>query len=744
MRRPSTLVCVRASVLALPVFLACASNSSNVGNNNGNGTDINNGTGTDDSTSTGSGGNNGTGTNTTTGSNVSGSNGSSGSSNVVEVLPDGGSVIELSDGAVVSVPPDAGSKRVCAVANADVIADFEDDKAEMVASNGFTGIWYDFSDTANGAATPTLVIGTSTDPNPSCNKYAMHTTGGLKTTAATFAGTRGDFLAHLTPAGSTTANTFPPADAIPTNATGISFDIETGSATPSLTFEVVTQDTQPQFAGGSVPDSGAGSAQYNNRGWMLTTSATQTNAALISSSWQTVHIPFATLIPIFLVSGCPDGVLCQAPAFDPSQALGIQFVQNTKESPSGTYDIWVDNITFDTTATNPGLTPPNLPNSVSPAFADGAMGSCTKPTIPALGAAGAASGNDVLWAYRNWYSRFVTSAGNGQLKVIRPENNNDTVSEGIGYGMLIAVAMNDSTLFAGLYAYWQANLAVSGTAGLMTWNNTGGAGSATDADQDAAFALLQAGKKFNNAGYTSAGTAMVGLIWNDEVDKTSMLPTGGSNYGNSTSSHVTDPSYFAPEYYTAFGKVDTAHNWAGVASAVYTALNAVANSTTGLAPAWCANNCTTPGMNTGGASDETYQYDSHRIPWRVGLDYCWHGTAAAKSFLTKSIAFFDGIGGTAGANGGGLGRLGDQYNLSGSPSSTAPNSMSLIGCAGVGAMATGTTDFVNSAWQFLLDGSNRATLDVAATGSMSGYSYFNATVGLLTLLSMSGNLPNLI
>ena len=30
-----------------------------------------------------------------------------------------------------------------------------------------------------------------------------------------------------------------------------------------------------------------------------------------------------------------------------------------------------------------------------------------------------------------------------------------------------------------------------------------------------------------------------------------------------------------------------------------------------------------------------YQYDSHRIPWRIGLDYCWNGTAAAKTYLDK-------------------------------------------------------------------------------------------------------------
>lgn len=767
MRRPSMLVCVRAAVLTLPVFLACASNNSSnnqdgngtggnsgTGTNNGTGTNGNTGTGTSGSNGTGTNGNNGTGTGSSTGSGVSGSNGNASMSNV-EMLSDGGVVMVevLSDGGIETVV-DAG-KRVCAVTSMNVIADFEDDLLENVAQNGYTGIWYDFSDTANGGATPTAVVQSTTDPNPStCNKFSLHTTGGLKTTTATFAGTRGDFLAHATPAGSTTPNTFPPPYNIPAAATGISFDVEVGSGgASSLTFEVVTQDTQPTFAGGSVPDSGAGSAQYNNRGWMLTTSAAQTNGTLIGSSWQTVYIPFALLIPDFLVSGCPNGTLCQAPAFDPTQALGIQFVENPKESPSATYDLWIDNVSFYTGTQ--GLAPPSLPNNITPSFADSALGPCSKPT----GALGA----DVQWAYRNWYSRFVAQVNpgsNSELKIIRPENNNDTVSEGIGYGMLIAVAMNDPTLFAGLWQYWQNNLAVSGTGGLMTWNNTGGSGSATDADQDAAFALIEAGKKFNNASYTTAGNAMVANIWNHEIDPHSFLPTGGSNYTNggvpdsqnSQAGNVTDPSYFAPEYYPTFAQADTAHAWTGTNSpytAVYTALgNIVKSSSDGLVPAWCAStgdtpgtSCTSPGENTGGASDETYQYDSHRVPWRVGLDYCWNSNASAKSFLTNLIAFFNGLASPTASTGGGIGRIMDLYELTGSPApNAAPNSMSLIGCAGVGAMATGTTAFVNSAWQFVLDGSNRALLDVATSGQQSGYSYFNATVGLLTLLSMSGNL----
>lgn len=767
MRRPSMLVCVRAAVLALPVFLACASQSNS--NGTGNGAAGNNGTGGTGGSNgggsngggtnggTGGSGNNGSGGSTANGGSTGGS-GNNGGSNGGGTTADGGST---------STAPDSG-KRVCAVANADVIADFEDDTLTMVAQNGYTGIWYDFADTTGGANNPSILVQETTDPMPVedggvCNKYSMHTTGGLGTSGTSgYAGTRGDFLAHQIPAGSTTANTFPPPYSIPSTFDGIQFDVMVGSGgATSLTFEVVTQDTQPVPSGGNVPDAST-AALFNNRGWMLldNPSATQTNGTPINTTWQTVYIPFALLIPDYPPSGCATGVFCQAPPFDPTQALGIQFVENPGESPGASFDLWIDNVAF--YSGTQGLTPPSMPNNISPTFADGALGSCTKPT--------GATGKDLEWAYRNWYSRFVVQVNQGsnsELKIIRPEDNNDTVSEGIGYGMLIAVAMGDQTLFDGLWQYWQDNVTVpneNGSAGgLMTWNNTGGSGSATDADQDAAFALLQAGAKFGNSSinYTASGQGMVATIWDHEIDPNSFLPTGGSNYTTTgapsgtptTSGKVTDPSYFAPGYYPTFKANDPqGHAWGTVQTNVYAALENIEKASDGLVPAWCSSTsdtatsgfCTSPAENTS-STDITFQYDAHRVAWRVGLDSCWNGTASAQSVLSSIVDFFNGIAEQTASTGGGIGRVMDLYTITGTstptPASGAqPNSMSLIGCTGVGAMANGTSSFANSAWQFVLDMSNRGTLDVATTGTNSGYSYFNATVGLLTLLSMSGNI----
>ena len=181
-----------------------------------------------------------------------------------------------------------------------------------------------------------------------------------------------------------------------------------------------------------------------------------------------------------------------------------------------------------------------------------------------------------------WKSTFVKSGA-----VVRPENGNDTVSEGIAYGMLIAVNMNDKTLFDSLYSYWSGH----STAGsLMTWCIPGGSGScsasggsATDADEDAAFALLQADKVFGGGSYKSEAMTMIGDIWTHDIDGGGTnLPKGGSNYG-SPSSAVTNASYFAPAYYSAFKAAGDTNDWDSVNTAVYKAIGAIAGSD-GLIP----------------------------------------------------------------------------------------------------------------------------------------------------------------
>jgi hypothetical protein len=70
--------------------------------------------------------------------------------------------------------------------------------------------------------------------------------------------------------------------------------------------------------------------------------------------------------------------------------------------------------------------------------------------------------------------------------------------------------------------------------------------------------------------------------------------------------------------------------------------------------------------------------------------------------------------------------------------------MSLDGCAGVGAMgstAGNAASFRDRVWKYLLAAqySDNPTFKVGDSATKPGYTYYNATVGLLTLMTLSGN-----
>jgi hypothetical protein len=62
--------------------------------------------------------------------------------------------------------------------------------------------------------------------------------------------------------------------------------------------------------------------------------------------------------------------------------------------------------------------------------------------------ASAKNSQDALDNYNIWKTNFVTACNNGRYR-IKFDNPSETVSEGIGYGMLLSVYAADKTLFDG-------------------------------------------------------------------------------------------------------------------------------------------------------------------------------------------------------------------------------------------------------------------------------------------------------
>jgi endo-1,4-beta-D-glucanase Y len=171
--------------------------------------------------------------------------------------------------------------------------------------------------------------------------------------------------------------------------------------------------------------------------------------------------------------------------------------------------------------------------------------------------------NTLLGEYSAWKSTYVVVAPTG-MRVIRTENDNDTVSEGMGYGMILAAYLNDKPTLDALWAYVVDRIQAYPTGtGLMHWrfSATGQAlhydgtvlqqgdprlGPASDADEDMALALIVAEKKWG--GYQTDSVTLINNIMQWEVEPGTYVFKPG-NWGGSD---VLNPSYLAPGYYKVF------------------------------------------------------------------------------------------------------------------------------------------------------------------------------------------------
>jgi endoglucanase len=348
----------------------------------------------------------------------------------------------------------------------------------------------------------------------------------------------------------------------------------------------------------------------------------------------------------------------------------------------------------------------------------------------------------VRQSYVAWKNELVTASGaGGHLRVRRPNSPggeiDSTVSEGIAYGMMLAVVMDDPDLFDELWKYSQLWLDANG---LMHWyiNAAGtaalGTGAATDSDEDMAWALVMASRKWGGSGtlsttYLEAAQAQIARIWQHEVDHTrGDLLLAGDTWGTNI---IFNPSYFAPSEYRVFGEVTgKVVEWNRVIDTGYAviakSLNAMSgNATNGLVPAWCDVDGVPKPPSTGSATN--YQYDSARTPFRIGQDYCYYGEPRAASYLAAVSDFFATLG---------AGNIVDGYDLDGRPRpdpatpAGSPQSAVFVGGAAVGAMH---------------DAKYRPLLDDAyarvATGQLLARSrYYNLSWTGLTLAMMTGNL----
>ncbi|RUT70629.1 T9SS C-terminal target domain-containing protein [Flavobacterium cupreum] len=331
---------------------------------------------------------------------------------------------------------------------------------------------------------------------------------------------------------------------------------------------------------------------------------------------------------------------------------------------------------------------------------------------------------DALNNYNLWKENFAEACSNERYR-IKFDNTSETVSEGIGYGMLLSAYAADKTLFDGLWLYYKDNVNANG---VMNWKINGcsginGANGATDAELDAAFALIVADYQWGSTGninYKNDAKTLIAAIKTHEVEANTFVLKPGDQFGGS---QITNPSYFSPAYYRAFGNfTNDSTFWNAVAAKSYTVINnnlTQNNAAGALVSDWCqasgAYSSEASGYKNGG---KTYNYDAARTPWRIAVDYVWYGTADAKTYAKKSSDFVR-------VNLGGSGNIKDGYNQDGSVTGQWHNA-TFVGAFACAAMA----------------GENQAHLD-ASYNDLNALNepknYFNQTLKTLYMFLLTGN-----
>lgn len=264
---------------------------------------------------------------------------------------------------------------------------------------------------------------------------------------------------------------------------------------------------------------------------------------------------------------------------------------------------------------------------------------------------------DATWAgYKENYIFCGADCGNDLGLVYDPSISYLAPSEGVGYGMLMAVMMDDQPTFDTVYDAAHAIMLDRNT-GLFHWraDNRGqieGRSSATDAELDIAAALIFAERRVANGEWMQHGerpygeraSALLDSIWRYEVGEGRYLKAG-DQFGNGQD--ITNLSYFAPAWFRLYNAFEDGERWTPVIEQGYESLYATAGAPFGLAPDWSMadgsaafDTCNRISRPANACRYEMF-YDAIRVPWRVGLDCLWYDEPRACEWSQRTAAFLN-------------------------------------------------------------------------------------------------------
>lgn len=225
-------------------------------------------------------------------------------------------------------------------------------------------------------------------------------------------------------------------------------------------------------------------------------------------------------------------------------------------------------------------------------------------------------------------------------RVVRRDQGDDTVSEGQAYGMLVAVAVGDEKRFDAIWSWTKDELVRPD--GLLAWQWKDGAVvddmPASDADVDAARALVLAGSTFDRPDLTTSGVDL-GTDVLDEMtvstDVGRILLPGPWAMGPGPWSY--NPSYASPATFAQLGEASGDPRWAEL-EAGSRAVTTNILASTALPSDWAQvqqDGTTVPLPSADGSSGSVqYSYDAGRLALRYAESCQPEDVALAASMAT--------------------------------------------------------------------------------------------------------------
>jgi oligosaccharide reducing-end xylanase len=327
-------------------------------------------------------------------------------------------------------------------------------------------------------------------------------------------------------------------------------------------------------------------------------------------------------------------------------------------------------------------------------------------------------------------------------------DSNDIRSEGMSYGMMIAVQLDMQTQFDRLWNFARTYMQFPGNSNLTAWRyyfrwqgsvNTQNAnnwqvnygaqtGPAPDGDEYFAAALFLADRRWGSGGavnYRQEASNIASAMLNNAAGggRTPIIDRNSNMvvfFPSGNSATFSDPSYHLPAFYELFaqdGSQNDSARWRQVAATSRQYFVTSANGNTGLHPDY-ANFNGTP--NAGGSNHDQFRFDAWRVVMNMAVDYAWGSQdQRLKTQVEKYHNFF-----TAHLGNGNVQNALFALNGTGASGNGSTALTATLASGAVASAANNRDDYVQNLW---------------IIGQQPGtYRYYQETVYMLGLLSTAG------